>query len=221
MLNSANITIDNNVFYLARKYIASARDLKNYKFTNNLLIGARSRPSMVGAPMGDNIACYIQYKGINYNTDNNLVQDNLCQGSELTGFIFPFTPCEFIGKSSTIGFIDNTAGSARIGVMLNVVPGACIGGERIRAYSCDIGYLASPPGPREIYYTDFMLADNQRSMGLRNGHASYGHDNCTATFKNSWISAISRPTCDYCYGTGANPCSNNLGLRLLATTING
>lgn len=91
----------------------------------------------------------------------------------------------------------------------------------MRAYATDIGFLASPPGPREIYYTGYMMADNGRSMGLRNGHASYNHDNCTATFKDSWISAIARPNCDYCYGPTATPCSNNHGLRMLTSTING
>ena len=66
--------------------------MQDYKFTNNLMIGAQNRADMAGSS-GDNVACYHQWKGINWNVDNNLVTDNVCQGSDLTGFILPFVPC--------------------------------------------------------------------------------------------------------------------------------
>jgi hypothetical protein len=125
--NNANITVDNNIFYIAYKFMVVVVDQQDYKFTNNLLIGARERISMQVLQISDNVVCYLQYKGIDWNVDNNFVNNNLCQGSELTGFTFPFTPCDFIGQT-TIGFLDNTAGSCAIGVMLNVIPGPCIGG---------------------------------------------------------------------------------------------
>jgi hypothetical protein len=218
--NNANVTINNNNFYLARKFIVSVEGQYDYKFTNNLMIGARSRVSMQGAVLGDEIACYQQYKPVDMAVDNNLVQNNLCQGSELEGFVFPFIPCQFIGLGN-VGFIDNTAGSTIIGFMFNVVPGDCIGGEKIRAYSNEIGYLCNPLGPSMAKYDNFLLADNGRGMGLRNGNAVAGGDNNTAVLTNSWISAVSRPKCDYCYGTGKTKCSGNHGIRLLTSSANG
>lgn len=64
-----------------------------------------------------------------------------------------------------------------------------------------------------------MLADNQRGISLRNGHTIL--DNNTAIMNNSWISTVSRPTCDYCYGSSAIPCTGTEALRLLVTSGGG
>lgn len=216
--SSANVTVTNNVFFKARKYIVAAISMLDYKFTNNLMIGAQSRPNMAGAK--DNIACYFQWKGIDFNSDNNLVTENVCQGSELNGFVLPFTPCEFLDQSA-VGFFDNTAGTCIIGTTFNVVSGACIGGKGVKGYANSIGYLASPPGPMTLDYRNFMLADNGRAMGLRHGHGGFNGDNNTAFWRDSWVSAASRPKCNYCYGAGATDCQNNLALRMMVTTING
>lgn len=42
--NTKNIKIDNNVFYLAKKFLIYAEFVNNYTVTNNLLVGARLRP---------------------------------------------------------------------------------------------------------------------------------------------------------------------------------
>ena len=63
-----------------------------------------------------------------------------------------------------------------------------------------------------------MIADSNRGATLRFGRES---DDNTAYFSNSYISAISRPGCTECYGSGAIFCSGGRGVRMLAVTING
>lgn len=212
--NNANVTVDNNVFYLAKKFIVSVEGQQDYKFTNNLLIGALVRPTQIGALMADDMACYHQYVALpDPANDNNLVKGNLCQGSAWTGFVFPHTPCELLGRADQ-GFIDNTAGSATMGFMMNTVPGACLGGERLKAYATEIGFLANPPGPKMIQYQGMMFADNGRGLGLRHGTSG---DNNTAILKDSWVSGLARPNCNYCYGSTATDCHGNHALRLLVS----
>lgn len=78
--------------------------------------------------------------------------------------------------------------------------------------------MAHPPSTTEVQYSNFMIADCQRAVTLRFGHDG---DDQTAYLSNSWISAISRPSCAYCYGNKAIICSNNQGVRLLVVTVNG
>ena len=215
--DNANVTVNNNVFYLARKFIVSVEKQQDFKFTNNLMIGASVRPSMAGAEK-DDIACYHQYVALDFAVDNNLVQNNWCQGSIGEGFVFPHTPCEFLGQT-TQGFIDNTASSCNIGFMMNVVPGTCLGGERLKGYANSIGFLAHPPGPMTIQYQGMMFADNGRGMGLR--HGINNNQNNTAILKDSWISGLARPGCNYCYGPTATFCNGQHALRMFTSTING
>ena len=109
----------------ACKFMVYAESVYAYSFTNNFLIGVRNRTSMIGSFIGDDIACYSQYTALNWDNDANLVQNNLCQGSEGTGFEFPHTPCSYLGQG--LGFIDNVAGSAKIGFILSG-PQTCAGG---------------------------------------------------------------------------------------------
>jgi parallel beta-helix repeat protein len=64
--NSNQATIDNNYFFVGQKYIVYAENSINYVFTNNVLVGARNRSSMIGSFMGDDIACYSQYTSLNW-----------------------------------------------------------------------------------------------------------------------------------------------------------
>lgn len=50
---------------------------------------------------------------------------------------------------------------------------------------------------------------------------SEGTTNHTAFFTNSYVSAISRPNCAYCYGNGAIECSSNVGVRAFSASANG
>jgi len=93
LVDSVNVTVNNNVFFQAQQFIVSASGMQDYTFTNNLLIGALTPADMEGAPEGVNVACYFQYEPVDFSTDNNVIQYNLCQGSDLNGFILPFVPC--------------------------------------------------------------------------------------------------------------------------------
>ena len=46
-------------------------------------------------------------------------------------------------------------------------------------------------------------------------------DDRSAFFKDSYITAISRPDCPDCYGSGKIDCTDNQAVRMLAVTING
>ena len=63
-----------------------------------------------------------------------------------------------------------------------------------------------------------MIADSGRGVSLRFGGEG---DDKTAFLKNSFITAISRPSCSECYGSGAISCSGNIAVRMLVVTING
>jgi len=76
--------------------------------------------------------------------------------------------------------------------------------------------MANPPGSNEIQYKDFIVADCGRAVTLR--FALKGSNN-TATFSDSFITAISRPTCTECYP--ATVCSDNHAIRLLTITKGG
>lgn len=63
-----------------------------------------------------------------------------------------------------------------------------------------------------------MIADSMRAATLRFGKEG---DDRSAFFRNSFITAISRPSCTDCYGTGATDCTGNHAVRMLAVTVNG
>ena len=60
--NGRNIRIENNVFYKGRVFHVRALQLYNYKFENNLMIGATKRPTLSGKEL---IACYGSWNYIN------------------------------------------------------------------------------------------------------------------------------------------------------------
>lgn len=72
--------------------------------------------------MVDDVAAYEQYFTIDFaNADLAVdVSNNLAQGSEGEGFVFPSVPCQFLDRYP---FLRNTAGSAEIGFMFETLPG--------------------------------------------------------------------------------------------------
>ena len=63
-----------------------------------------------------------------------------------------------------------------------------------------------------------MIADSERGATLRFGKKG---DDRSAFFRDSFITAISRPSCSDCYGLNATHCTGNHGIRMLAVTVNG
>lgn len=179
------------------------------------MIGAINRTSMIESVLGDDVACYSQYTAPSWDANACRVQNNLCQGSNKTGFEFPQTPCSQLGKG--MGFINNVAGSSHIGFLLSG-PMQCAGGEGLRAYGNRVGIITNPAA-LSFVWNDLILADNGRSIGLRFGGFDNNNNN-SMIWKNSYITAVSRPNCSYCYGDNATLCTNTRAVRLLANSRN-
>jgi len=95
----------------------------NYAFINNALIGLRLRDDVPGT----HNTAYSQYLAVKSDTDNVTVTNNIIQGSQDNGFVFPFTPC---AKIDNYAFKGNTAGSCFTAFVINVYGGSlCIGAQ--------------------------------------------------------------------------------------------
>lgn len=94
------------------------------------------------------------------------INNNLCQGSDLHGFILPYVPCDYLGS---IPYANNTAGSAQIGWVFNKVDGSCMAMSGVRAYGCNIAQIASSPNTAQLILENFMIADSNRGVTLRFG----------------------------------------------------
>lgn len=83
---------------------------------------------MIGAKStnGDT-ACYSQITLLDTIRTNVLVENNLCQGSDGTGFNLPHTPCGLLGGTNN-AFINNVAGSSKVGFVLSGNIATCSGG---------------------------------------------------------------------------------------------
>ena len=132
-----NVTITNNVFFWARKFLVYVEEaISDYKFEENLLIGARKRDELdlSETKMVDDVACYEQYVAIDFAGDHQIsVKNNLAQGSEGEGFVFPFTSCDLL---DSYPFIDNTAGSCEVAFMYEKFNGQqCIGAAKMIGYA--------------------------------------------------------------------------------------
>lgn len=159
------------------------------------MIGARNLKRTDAVSHGP-ISCYNHY--ISDSFTNVTVKNNICQGSLGSGFIIPFATCGSLNTNT--GFSMNTAGSCKLGFVINQNSNGndCKESGYLKAYGCDVG-ITSNPYASSVTWTGLMLADNTRALGLRFG---YGQTNSINNLflKNSWISAISRPECDVCYG---------------------
>lgn len=65
-----------------------------------------------------------------------------------------------------------------------------------------------------------MMADNGRGITLKLGASEGGYDH-SAYLNNSYVTAVSRPNCQECYGSAATDCSNNHGMRMFTASNNG
>lgn len=85
--------------------------------------------------MPDDVAAYEQYMAVDY-TNPNLnvnVKNNLAQGSEGEGFVFPMYPCNSI---DSYPFINNTAGSCEVAFMYEKLDGqTCLAAKGCIGYA--------------------------------------------------------------------------------------
>ena len=94
----------------------------------------------------------------------------------------------------------------------------CAAGEKLKVYGSKIGVVSNPK-VKSLIWSDLMIFDTARGIGLRFG----GYDkntNNSVTWRNSYVSAVSRPACSVCYGDSATPCKDMKALRLVSTTEN-
>ena len=180
--NAIGLTVNNNVFFNGRVFHAKAEMVNHFTFNNNLMIGVTRRPTL---PINELISCLSIYEAIH---DNGVsIKNNICQGSALHGFVLPHIPCD---RLSSPPYSNNMAGSTGVAFIFNKVPGNCMGITGVRAYASGIGQIASPAGNSQVIFENFIVADCGRAATLRFGRE--GTDN-TAYFRNSFITAISRP----------------------------
>ena len=140
------------------------------------------------------VSCYITISAL-HDTEA-LVHGNLCQGSEIHGFILPHIPCNYVDNPP---YRNNTAGSIEeVAFIFSKTTDECVLMTEVRAYASKIGQICSPAVIEELRVTNFIIADCGRAVTLRFGGA--GTDR-SAYFENSFITAISRPNCSDCYGT--------------------
>lgn len=208
--DSLHMSITNNVFYNGRLFHVRAIGIQDFTFNNNLMIAATKRPTFTGKEL---VACFATWNAIH--EDSVTISNNLCQGSSMHGFVFPKIPCANLDSPP---YFENTAGSTDTAFIFNKISGACLGVTGVKAYASKIAQISSSQGPEKVIYQNFMVADCLRGATLRFGLE--GADR-TAEFKNSYITAISRPTCTSCYGETAIKCSGGQGIRMLAITVNG
>lgn len=166
------------------------------------------------------MACYEQYFTVDFgNPDLNVdVSNNLAQGSEGEGFVFPLTPCQYL---DTYPFVSNTAGSCEVAFMYEKLDGqTCLGAKGIIAYASLIGLMANPPGSHtSLEYTEMFFADNHRGITLRYAHEI---DDNTALLTHSYFTGISRPDCSTCYSASTiRYCNGGYAVRMFTATITG
>lgn len=188
--------------------------IKKVLFNANTIIGVQSSPSLPeGAAL---VACMFVEEYLDPAFECS-IQDNFCLGSSQHGFAFPHTKCTELESNPMAG---NTAGATKIGFIFNTIGEQCQGFSYARAYANQIGQICGPPGIQTIVFDHFMMADNGRSVTLKLG-ANEGGNNHTAFLQNSFITALSRPACDFCYGPSATDCTNTIGVRMLTASANG
>ena len=105
------------------------------------MMGAIFRPTIAGK---EATAC-IEVTDSDPSTFSSQVLNNICQGSNMNGYVFPLLPCSLIPNNP---FSNNIVGSAQgNGYLLNiVVSDSCVGFSGVRAYACSVGQIANPPG---------------------------------------------------------------------------
>lgn len=84
--------------------------------------------------MVDDIAAYEQYIAIDFNSNHEInVSNNLVQGSEGEGFVFPATTCELL---DSYPFVSNTAGSCEVAFMYEKLIGkSCLAAKGAIGYA--------------------------------------------------------------------------------------
>lgn len=114
-------------------------------------------------------------------------------------------------------FQNNTVGSSEFGWIFARGTGNCLAAKGCYAYSTQVGNIHDPQDGWVSKFKNFIIADSARAMTIRLGGDI---PDKTGYVIDSYVTAISRPTCMKCYGTTANTCKGNYGMRMLTTGLN-
>jgi hypothetical protein len=212
--NSQNITFTNNIFYKGYQYLVQTNTIKTVAFNSNLMIGVMEKYTI---PSGYELVACIFVETSVLSSEGVSIKNNDCIGSPRHGFAVPFQAC---GDFEANPIANNTAGSCDIGNIINTNGAQCQAFSYAKAFACNIGQICGSPGISEIRLDHFIMADNVRGITLKHGASEGGSDH-TASLFNSYVTAISRPTCDYCYGSSATICTDVHGMRLFTASANG
>ena len=93
-------------------------------------------------------------------------------------------------------YSNNIAGSADVGFSLEGGIGKCSVAHDMKAYACRIGVNGNPY-TKNLYYKRINIIDSL--TGLRLSSRGKGTD-VNAYVEDSYISAVERTSCSFCYG---------------------
>ena len=115
--------------------------IRSFIVKSNLLIGAIFRPTLRS---GEPVAC-VEVINISPSVGTLALTNNVCQGSQVNGFVLPFLSCGEMGSNP---YQNNTAGSCSASGFLidKGSRGGCLGFTGVRAYACTVGHISSSPG---------------------------------------------------------------------------
>lgn len=127
---------DTNVFYNGIKHFIYNLEYSDWTITNNLFILNKKRVLPDIKTSHDPVVGIYMYSTYDPLTDNIKVANNVLQGSEEVGFVFPDIDCEIKDKN---GFYDNEVGvTSLVGVIFNHPSGShCAYSGRVAAYHAE------------------------------------------------------------------------------------
>ena len=183
-------------------------------FSNNLITGVTAKPTF--AEGRELTACLYVEEEVTLESLTT-IKDNYCIGSSTHGFAVPMIRCDMF---ETNPIANNTAGSTQIGFIINTNGQQCQAFSYAKSFATNIGNICGSPGISMIKFDHFIMADNRRGVTLKHGASEGGHDH-SAYLYNSYITAISRPSCAECYGSSATKCTWGTGMRMFTASANG
>ena len=100
-----NANLTNNVFFEGSNFHLKLSAISNFYVSSNLMVAAIFPPNI---PVASPTAC-LELTNTDPIANNNKIINNVCQGSKLNGYVFPFLPC---GQIANNPFFNNLVGSA-------------------------------------------------------------------------------------------------------------
>ena len=103
---------------------------------------------------------------------------------------------------------DNTVGSALTGFYFDGGIGKCSEGHGVKAFACGVGVTGNP-STRNLYYTNLNIIDCSTGVKLETSRKG---TNINAYVEDSYIVAVDKTNCDFCYGNNAINCKSTKGI---------